>query len=118
MSRIWYGSITNRIDEGHTFTDKIEVGTGVTEMCYSDRHPYEVVEIIDKRHLMIRRMNSKRIDNNGQSECQEYEYSSNLNATPIKIFKSKTGWREQRGRKLGSTRYAVGFMEEYYDPCF
>ena len=43
----WYGSLTNRLDEGHTFTDEIKVGTGVTEMCYSDRHPYEVVEVID-----------------------------------------------------------------------
>lgn len=118
MSNRWYGSITNRLEEGHTYTKEIKVGTGVTEMCYSDRHPYEVVEVIDDRHLMIRRMNAKRIDNNGMSECQDYEYSSNLDATPIKIFLSKTGWREQRGKKLGSTKFSVGFAEEYYDFSF
>ena len=47
MSNKWYGSLNNRLDEGKTFGD-IKVGTGVTEMCWSDRHPYEVVEIIDE----------------------------------------------------------------------
>ena len=70
----WYGSVTNRIDEGRTFGE-IRVGTGVTEMCYSDRHPYEVVKVIDDKHLLIRKCDAKRIDNNGMSECQEYEYT-------------------------------------------
>lgn len=70
-----YGSLMNRLEEGCTFTDKIEVGTGVTEMCYSDRHAYEVVKVIDDKHLLIRRCDVKRIDNNGESECQDYEYT-------------------------------------------
>lgn len=74
MNKKWYGSLINRIDEGKTFGE-IKVGTGVTEMCYSDRHPYEVVKVIDDKHLLIRRCDAKRIDNNGMSECQEYEYT-------------------------------------------
>ena len=75
MSKKWFGSLTNRLDEGCTFTDEIKVGTGVTEMCYSDRHAYEVVEIIDDKHLLIRRCDAKRIDNNGLSDDQDYEYT-------------------------------------------
>lgn len=77
MSKKWFGSLINRLDEGHTFTDKIEVGTGVTEMCYSDRHAYEVVKVIDDKHLLIRRCDAKRIDNYGESDVQDYEYTLN-----------------------------------------
>lgn len=70
----FFGSITNRLEEGKTFGE-IKVGTGVTEMCYTDRHPYEVVKVIDEKHLLIRACDAKRIDNNGMSEDQEYEYT-------------------------------------------
>lgn len=36
------------------FTDEIKVGTGMTEYSYSDRHPYEVVEVIDQKHVKVR----------------------------------------------------------------
>lgn len=69
----FYGSLDNRFAEGKTY-GKIEIGTGVTEMCYSDRHAYEVVEIIDEKHLVIRRCKATRIDNNGMSDSQSYKY--------------------------------------------
>lgn len=31
MSNKWYGSLQNRLAEGHQFCDTIKVGTGVTE---------------------------------------------------------------------------------------
>lgn len=113
----WYGSLENRLEEGKTYGE-IKVGTGVTEMLYSDRNPYEVVEVIDDRHLLIRPLDYKRVSGSAQDGSAEYEYYSNEDAPVIKIFKSKTGWRAQLGRKLGSIKYAVGFAERYYDPCF
>lgn len=68
-----FGSLDNRLAEGRTY-GKIEVGTGVTEMCYSDRHAYEVVEVIDEKHILIRRCKATRIDNNGMSDSQSYKY--------------------------------------------
>ncbi len=68
-----YGSLDNRFEEGKTYGE-IKVGTGVTEMCYSDRHAYEVVEVIDEKHLLIRRCKATRIDNNGMSDSQSYRY--------------------------------------------
>lgn len=112
----WCGLVENRIEEGKTFGE-IKVGTGVTEMLYSDRKPYEVVKIIDKRHLLIRAMNYKLIKGSCQDGSAEYEYTSNLDAPVIKIFLSKYGWRKQTGRKLGDNYFTVGFMERYYDPC-
>lgn len=69
----WYGSLNNRIDEGKTYGE-IKVGTGVTEMCYSDRHLYEVVEVIDEKHLLIRECDWKIISGSEQDGSAEYEY--------------------------------------------
>ena len=56
MARQWYGSLNNRIEENKMFCDTIEVGTGVTEYSWSDRHPYEVVEVKDQKNVAIRGM--------------------------------------------------------------
>lgn len=50
----WYGSLQNRLEENHMYVDEITVGTGVTEYSWSDRHPYEVVEVIDQKHVIVR----------------------------------------------------------------
>lgn len=49
MSRKWYGSLNNRLEENKMFCEEIKVGTGLTEYFYSDRHPYEVVKVIDQK---------------------------------------------------------------------
>lgn len=73
----FYGCLTNRLEEGKQFVDEIKVGTGVTEYYYSDRKPFEVIEVITQQHIIIRELDSKRIDNNGMSDAQSYEYISN-----------------------------------------
>ena len=92
MSKKWYGSVNNRIEEGKQFTPEIKVGTGMTEYMWSDRHAYEVTRVIDQEHLFVRKMNAKRIDHNGMSECQDYEYTSNPNAPEIEIVKRRGKW--------------------------
>ena len=55
----WYGSVTNRLEEDRMYCDEIKVGTGVTEYSWSDRHPFEVVEVIDQKHVWVRGMDHK-----------------------------------------------------------
>ena len=57
----WYGNIMNRLEEGRQFVEEIKVGTGVTEYHYSDRTPWEVVEVKDQKHFTIRMMDHKHI---------------------------------------------------------
>ena len=117
MSTRWYGSLQNRLQEGAGV--KPEVGMGVTEMQWSDRTPWEVVEVIDDRHIKVRRLDWKRIDNNGMSECQDYEYTSNEENYVATLFLTKQNqWRERIGRSLGCNRFHVGFAERYYDYTF
>lgn len=63
MSRIWYGSLNNRLEENRMFCKEIEVGTGMTEYYYSDRHAYEVVEVKDQKHIKVRQYDHKHIGN-------------------------------------------------------
>lgn len=118
MSKRWYGSLQNRLEEGVT-VEKIEVGTLATEMCYSDRHPYEIIAIKDDRHITARQLDAKRIDGNGFSESQDYEYTSNPDNRAVNLFKTKDGrWREKYGCGSLGNCFALGFAEEYYDFSF
>lgn len=64
MSRALYGSLTNRLEENRMFCNEIKVGTGMTEYYYSDRHPYEVVEVKDQKHVKVRELDHKHIGEN------------------------------------------------------
>lgn len=85
-----YGSLNNRFEENKMYVDKIEVGTLATEYHWSDRTPYEVVEVEDQKHVFIRELKAKRIDNNGMSDSQSYEYSSD-ETKPIKELQLRNG---------------------------
>lgn len=113
-----YGSLHNRLLE-NADSPVPKVGMGATECGYSDRHAYEVIEVKDERHIVVRRLDSKRIDKNGMSECQEYEYTSNPRNHTCNLFLTKQGkWRERIGRRLGCNGWLVGKAMEYYDYSF
>lgn len=115
-----YGSLTNRFME-RAISPIPEVGMGVTECMWSDRHAYEVIEVKDARHITIRQLDARRVDKNGMSECQEYEYTSNPDNRTLRLFKTKRGrWVVRIGRNGvdNSSGWYIGQAEEYYDPCF
>lgn len=70
----WYGSINNRLEENRMYTDRIEVGTGMTEYSWSDREAYEVVEVKDQKHIAVRRLDHKAV---GECMSNEWELTSN-----------------------------------------
>lgn len=86
------GSIINRIHEGKTFVDEIEVGTPVTEYFWGDRYVHEVTKVIDQKHVFIREMKAIRTDDNGMSDCQEYRYESDENNPEIELMKRGDVW--------------------------
>lgn len=54
-----YGSLHNRLAENKDYCDEIKVGTGMTEYLYSDREAYEVVKVIDQKHVVVREYDHK-----------------------------------------------------------
>ena len=113
----WYGSLQNRLQE-HCKCPKPEIGMGATELWYSDRQAYEVIEIKDDRHITVRRLKCKLIGSYF-TDCQEYEYASDPNGITANLFLTKKGqWRERHyDRSLGNV-FALGFAEEFSDPSF
>ena len=103
MSR-WYGSVQNRILENSKSIEP-EVGMGVTECMWSDREPYEVIEVTDPRHIKVRRMATKVVSGSAFDGSAEYEYFSDPNGNVASLFKKKNGEiggvfsNEYRGRK-------------------
>ncbi len=89
MSRVWYGNINNRLEEGRQFCETIEVGTGVTEYMYSDRRAYEVVAVKDQKHVTIREYDHKL---KGEAYSNDWELVSNENNPCIDLVKRGNGW--------------------------
>lgn len=82
MANRWYGSVQNRLEENHQFCEEIRIGTGMTEYSYSDRHPYEVIEVIDQKHVVVRELDHKLI---GEAYSNDWELVSNEN-NPTYLF--------------------------------
>lgn len=85
----WIGSLQNRLAENKQFCDEIKVGTGVTEYLYSDRHPYEVIDVIDQKHIYIRELDHKPI---GEPYSNDWELISNENNPIYYITKRGKYW--------------------------
>lgn len=113
----WYGSVNNRVMERATSPVPV-VGMGVTQCYWSDREPWEIIEVKDERHIVIRKLDTNRVDKNGMSECQDYEYISNELNEVKRLYKTSSGkWVERIGRNGvdKSTGWYVGYAEKYYD---
>lgn len=89
MSRVWYGSLNNRLEENRMFCKEIEVGMGVTEYFYSDRQAYEVVAVKDQKHVSIRKYDHKLA---GEPMCNDWELISNENNPIINLVKRGNYW--------------------------
>lgn len=85
----WYGSVHNRLEENKQFCDEIKIGTGVTEYLYSDRHPYEVIDVVDQKHVYIRELDHKLI---GEPYSNDWELISNENNAVYYLTKRGKYW--------------------------
>ena len=100
-----------------------EVGKGATVLSWTDRHAYEVIEVSDdKKRVVVQQYNAKRIDGNGMSDSQEYEYKE-LNPKKEVIVWRWGAWRWERDKLLMKRIYSKinivwGEKREYYDYTF
>lgn len=105
-----------------------EVGDGATLLSWSDRHPATVVAVFKHGKydfVQIQSDNYRRIDKNGMSEDQVYEYTPNPDGSKS-TFRLRNGvWEgvrmNENGRyvKTGSdSKVVFGIRERYWDPSF
>lgn len=111
------GNIINRILERQAGPTP-EIGMGVTEMCWSDRHVYTILEVWSPSRITVQRDTATRIDKNGMSDCQSYAYKPNPAGETKVLTKRKDGaWREI-GCGKGSAVFVLGIRDEHYDFSF
>lgn len=119
-NQMTYGSVVNMIYDqpqgrgGH----EPAVGDPATILCWSDRHAATVTAVTRfktgtraglVKSITVRPDHAQRIDTNGMSESQEYEYAPD----PSRL--EQTFRTNKHGRTPG---LAIGFREEYYDYSF
>ena len=122
----YYGRLQNRMME-NTKPAEITIGTGVTEVLYSDRHAYYVNKILKTKNgepveLEIVRAKVKCNDYYAEdwtvfpfSEVEKDARKSVIKRTrPNK--NGKRFWTDDG--KMSSTTYAIGFASETEDPSF
>jgi hypothetical protein len=99
----------------------LKVGDGATYGIGSDRYPFTVVEIKSETTIIVTADNYRRIDKNGVSESQQYEYTPDPNGCRITVTRRKQGddyvWRKQGDGKGGGV-FAFHGRNAYQDPSF
>ncbi len=95
-----------------------EVGMGASILHFSDREACTIIEVHDKM-VVVQRDKVFRVDQNGMSESQEYNYERDPGGEQSVFTLRKNGHWVQRGAGMKSgTRLLVGVRREYYDYSF
>lgn len=105
-------------------------GMGATLLGWTDRYPATVVQVCKNKsgdvvEIGVQEDLATRIDKNGISECQDYEFAPNPNGRCYRFKKDRKGmWREigmgEKGRMVftGGRGLRIGEREKYYDFSF
>lgn len=113
-------SLTNRYLADCSGNVKPEVGMPATLLYWSDRKPATVIRVSRSgREVAIQRDRATRIDDNGMSEGQVYEFQRDPGGL-IEVFTlRKNGRWVEKGMRMGQgLRLGLGYREEYYDYSF
>lgn len=113
-----YGSLNNLI-AGSNPTITPEVGMGATHIGWTDREPYTVVEVVNADTIVVQEDNAKRVDTNGMSESQSYEYTPNPDGRKVTVTRRKNGQWIAKGEPMKTgTKFVVGSRSKYHDYSF
>lgn len=95
------------------------VGDPATLCMWTDRRPLTVTYVSSTGlTLELREDDAKRIDNNGMSESQEYEYTFNPNGRLIKARLCKDGKYHQMPGGVRADVVRIGIKNKYHDYSF
>lgn len=121
-------SLVNHLMAGSFGTTDIKIGeTGATILSWTDRHPCTVIEKFKVGkfwYIEVQQDRAVRIDENGMSDSQKWEYSRDTTGI-INTFRiTENGYQHVRknenGRYVKATGYglSVGRREKFHDFSF
>lgn len=106
--------------EDRPLAELLTPGMGVTERIGSDRYVYTITEVLLAGcELVLQQDRMFRVDDNGQSESQIWEYEPNPVGKQIRITLRAGGYynrKQTTGRP--SYHYDIGYRWGYLDPSF
>lgn len=124
------GSLINHLySRGVIGQPQATVGMGATILGFTDRHPATVVEVFSigkATAIKVQYDDARRLDKNGISESQEYEFTPNPNAG-VRVFKQESSgaWSSvymnhetKRWNKSDSMGLRLGERDKYHDFTF
>jgi hypothetical protein len=113
-----FSNIVNTIIDAHKNAEPV-IGDGVTELCYTDRRAYTIIQIISNREIIIQKDKTRRLDPNGMSDCQHYEYSEDKTGETVAITKRNDNkWYVKTIPMRYSNRFIIGIRDKYHDFSF
>lgn len=100
----------------------MRIGDGVTAHVGSDRYPYTIIQVVHHGKVIIQEDSFRRVDQNGLSEMQSYEFSPNPHGRIVTITlrsdrKGNVYWRQAKHKK-NSTPFTITGRSAYLDPSF
>lgn len=104
MSKVWYGNLTNRLEEGKNYTHReIAVGDNLTMYHWSDRTCYYVTGVLDQKHIRVKRYYT----------CADKSKPGGMGHQNWVYFKTLKEFHQYLGRDaLSDEEYAAADREE------
>lgn len=113
-----YGSYQNLI-AGSNPVYMPKIGDGATEISWTDRAPYTIVEVVSPRQIVVQADNATRDDANGMSDCQNYVFSPNPNGSKMTVTLRGNGkWIVKGESAKNGRKFVVGSRGKYHDFSF
>lgn len=113
-----HGSLQNLLMSRAKVTATPEVGMGVTEVCWTDRHAYTVTEVKGPREIVVQRDRAIRTDANGMSDAQAYRFEADPAGSTRTLTLRRNGKWLPVGESSKATGWLIGSRSEYYDYSF
>jgi hypothetical protein len=96
-----------------------EIGMGATRLGWSDRNAFTVIDILSPKEIRVQRDRAKRVDNNGMSDCQTWEFQRDPEGSIYHLtLRSNGSWTQKGCGRKASDGWVIGLREEYFDFSF
>ena len=112
-----YGSLQNKL-MAESNDKSPELNGGVTSLHWTDRHAYKIIWLSsDKTAMKIQRYRAKRIDRNGMTDQQIYEYKDLRSQTKTLCLRNGQ-WYEEHKSGFSKVGLLIGVLQEFHDYSF
>jgi hypothetical protein len=113
------GSLVNYLMDAKQSPVTPEIGMGVTQLCWSDRHAFTVIDILSPKEIRVQKDRAIRVDNTGMSDSQKWEFQRNPEGSIYHLTLRKNGsWAQKGLSRKNSDGWAIGRREEFFDFSF